>query len=214
MTKKIFIFTVLILFNKIIAQEKPFPQKELFESGQKYLKKGKLEIAIYEYYMSNKYGENSDIKKSAQQKIDSLLPIIQKDIIKQWKGNWKIKELNFDPYPGKFSNYICFEEDKIVFYKKDSNGKKMILRSEQINFLRYDSIKIQFDVHNVIFKNSEVWSFKVRKRKLQKRLYPELVLDSSGAREVLLDERGIIMDKKMRKRAYKREIYTFYIKSK
>ncbi|MES2851551.1 hypothetical protein [Flavobacterium sp. 11] len=205
----LFILIFLIFRNGLIAQEIPFSQEQWFKSGQKYLKKGKLEVAVSQFYMANKYGKNSDIQILARQKIDSLLPLIHKKIIKQWKGNWKMKELNYNPYPGTFSDHIRFEDDKIVFFKKDSDGKEIIIRSELIKFLPYDS----FNIRNVAFKNSEIWSFGVGKKNSQKRLYPKLVRDSSGIRKILLDERGIIIDRKLRKRELKKEIYTFYVKA-
>lgn len=209
-----FILAILIFCNKIIAQEKPLTQKQWFESGQKYLKKDKLEVAVSQFDMANKYGQDSGIKILARQKIDSLLPLIQKEIIKQWKGNWKIKELNYNPYSGKFTDYIRFEEDKIVFYKKDANGKEIVIRSESIRFSPYDSVKSDFNVRKVVFKNSEIWSFWAGRRKREKRLYPKLVRDSLGVSRILNDERGIIIDRKLRRKELKKEIYTFYVIAK
>jgi hypothetical protein len=209
-----FILAILIFCNKIIAQEKPLTQKQWFESGQKYLKKDKLEVAVSQFNMANKYGQDSGIKILARQKIDSLLPLIQKKIIKQWKGNWKIKELNYNPYSGKITDYIRFEEDKIVFYKKDANGKEIVIRSESIRFFPYDSVKSDFNVRKVVFKNSEIWSFWSGRRKREKRLYPKLVRDSLGVSRILNDERGIIIDRKLRRKELKKEIYTFYVITK
>jgi hypothetical protein len=214
MKNVLFILVILIFCNKIIALEKPLTQKQWFESGQKYLKKDKLEVAISQFYMANKYGQDSRIKVLARKKIDSLLPLIQKEIIKQWKGNWKIKELNYNPYPGKFTDYIRFEEDKIVFYKKDTNGKEIVIRSELIRFLPYDSVKSDFNVRKVVFKNSEIWSFWAGRKKREKRLYPKLVRDSLGVSKILNDERGIIIDRKLRRKELEKEIYTFYVIAK
>ena len=215
MKNLLLILTFLIFCNNLTAQESSLTKNKVdwFESGQKYLKKRKLEIAVSRFYMANKYGENSEIQKLARTKIDSLLPIIHKKIIKQWRGNWKLKELHYNPYPGTFSDYISFDDDKIVFYKKDYNGKEIIIRSEPIRFLPYDSIKSEFSVRQVVFKNSEIWSFEVEKKKSQKRLYPTLEKDSSGRRYILIDERGFISDRKLRKETLKKEIYTFYMET-
>ena len=83
--------------------------------------------------MAESYGENSNIKVLARQKIDSLLPLIQK--------------------------------------------KSTKMGSEEIRFFPYDSLRNDF---NLI---------------------------------ILVDKRGIIIDTKSRKRALKKEIYTFYVKS-
>ena len=211
----VLILIVLIFCNNLIAQESPFTKNriEWFESGQKYLRKRKLEVAVSQFFMANKYGKKSDIQILARQKIDSLLPIIYKKILKEWKGNWKIKELHSSRYSAKLSEYIRIDDDKIVFYQKDSNGKETIIRSELIRFFPYDSMKAFYSLRKVVFENSEVWSFEIEKKKSQKRLYPALNRDSSGCGYVVVDERGFISDRKLRKEALKKEIYTFYVKA-
>ena len=211
MKNTILILLFLNLCNGLTAQERPFTENQWFESGQKYLKKKKNEIAISQFYMANKFGKDSNVKILARQKIDSLLPLIQNKIIKQWKGNWKIKELHYNPSPGKFSDYIRFEEDKIVFYHKNLDGKEIITRSELIRFIPYDSVKSFFNVREIKFRNSEIWSFSVKKKNGLKKLYPTLKRDSLGTSSMLLDERGIIIDKKLREKEMKKEIYTFYV---
>jgi hypothetical protein len=211
--------TLIIIFflffcNQLIAQELPLSQNQWFENGQKYLIKGQLEIAVGQFSMANMIGENSNVKILARQKIDSLLPLIRKKNIREWKGNWKIKELNYNPYPGKFSDYIRFTDDKIIFYQKKPDGKEIILRSEPFKFLQYDSIKYDANIRKVEFKNSEIWSFWVGTKNSQKRLYPKLERDSLGISIMLLDERGFTTDRKLRKREMEKEIYTFYVIAK
>lgn len=211
----LFILLLLFFCNKQIAQVKPLTQKERFEIGQKYLRKKKLEIAISQFHMADRYGENPEIKILARRKIDSLIPIAQKKIIKDWKGNWKLKELHDEGLPLiKFSEYIRIDDDKIVFYKKDSNGKQIILRSEPIRFFPYDSVKSFLNLHEVVFENSEIWKFTTVKKKSQKRLYVTCERDSSGESYEILDHRGFFMNRKERRRSKKIEIYTYYLKSK
>lgn len=215
MKNLVLILTFLIFCNNLIAQESSLTKNkvEWFESGQKYLKKRKLEVAVSQFYMANKYDKNSDIQILARQKIDSLLPLIYKKIIQEWRGNWKIKELHSSRYSAKFSEYIHINDDKIVFYQKDSKGKETIIRSELIRFFPYDSMKTFYSLRKVVFENSEIWSFEVEKKKSQKRLYPTLERDSSGHGYMIIDERSFISDRKLRKEALKKEIYTFYVKA-
>lgn len=218
MLKKFALIIPMIATLNLFAQTKTMSQKDWFESGQKYLKKDKLEIAISQFHVAESYGlknKDLDIKKSARKKIDSLLPIVQNKIIKQWKGNWKLKELHQDNwYPKSFSEYIRIDEHKIDFYQKNSNGKETIVRSEPINFLPYDSVKSSLNLRTVVFKNSEIWIFTAKKKKSQKRLYPTLEQETLGESIFVLDERAFIRDRKARRRAYKTEIYTYYVKSK
>lgn len=214
--KNIFFILLLLFFcNKQIAQETTWTQKQRFETGQKYLRKGKLEIAISEYDVAFRYDKKSNIGIISRQKIDSLLPMVQKKFIKQWKGNWKLKELHNERWlSGKLTEYIRIDDDKIVFYQKDSNGKDSVIRSELIRFFPYDSVKSFLNLRKVVFKNSEVWIFSAEKKKSQKRLYPTLERSSSGMGYMIIDERSFIMDRKARRKAEKIEIYTYYVKSR
>ncbi|WP_338645579.1 hypothetical protein V5J73_10100 [Flavobacterium sp. KS-LB2] len=214
MKNLILILTFLISCKNLIAQESSLTKNkvEWFESGQKYLKKGKLEIAVSQFNMAYKYDKNSDIQILARKKNDSLLPIIYKKIIQEWRGNWKIKELHRIGHSAKFSEYILIGDDKIVFYQKDLKGKETIIRSELIKFFPLDSMKTFYSLRKVIFENSEIWSFETDKKKSQKRLYPTLERDSSRRGYMLIDERSFITDRKLRKEALKKEIYTFYVK--
>lgn len=157
MKNHLLILTFLIICNNFIAQESLTKNKvEWFESGQKYLKKRKMEVAVSQFDMAKKYNKNSDIQILARQKIDSLLPFIYKKIIQEWSGNWKIKELHSNRYSAKFPEYIRIGDDKIVFYQKDSKGKETIICSELIRFFPYDSMKIFYSLRKVVFKNSEI----------------------------------------------------------
>ena len=208
-----FIFSCLLIQTNSAFTNSNEEQIKWFESGNKYLKKNKLDIALSQFHVAYIYDKTSKMGISARQKIDSLLPIVQKAILKNLKGNWKIKELNFNPYPGKFSEYIRFDYNEIIFYKKQPNGKLIPIRSEPVNFVSYDPMKI-LNTHQVVFKNSEIWSFWISKKNGEKRLYPKMEKDSFGEIRTLLDERGIIIDKKLRERELKKEIYTYYTRVK
>jgi hypothetical protein len=195
-----------------LKAQKSLTQNDWFESGEKFLKKKNYEFATSQFYMAEKYGSDTIIKKLARKKIDSILPIAQKRIINELKGDWRLKELNYDPYPGKFTDNIRITDNEIIFYKLDSNNTEVKLRTEKIKFLSYDSLKYDFSARRFIFENSEVWTFWVSNKKRLKKLYPKIYRDSDGSRKILLDERGIIIDKKARKKAMKKEIYTFYVK--
>jgi len=205
-------FIFFLLFFSNLEAQKSLTQKDWFESGEKFLKKKNFEFATSQFYMAEKYGSDTIIKKKARKKIDSILPLAQKNIINELKGDWKLKELNYNPYPGKFPEYIRITDNEVVFYKVGSNNDEIKLRTEQIRFLPYDSLKYDFSARRIIFSNSEVWTFWVSRKKRQKKLYPKIYKDSIGNSKILLDERGIIIDKKERKKALQKEIYTYYTK--
>lgn len=202
----------LLFFSLNLEAQKSLIQKDWFDSGEKFLKKKKFETAISQFYRAENFGSDSIIKKLARKKIDSILPLAQKQIISELKGDWRLKELNYDPYPGKFSEYIRITESEIIFYRLNSNNTEVVLRKEQIRFLPYDSLKHNFSARRFLFENSEEWTFWTSKKRFIKKLYPEIYRDSNGNRKKMLDDRGIIINKKERKKAMKKEIYTFYVK--
>ena len=159
-------FLVFLLFSTNLESQSSKSQKDWFESGQKFLKKKKFEIAASKFFMAEKYGTDTEIKKLARLKIDSILPLAQKKIINKMKGDWKLKEFHGNFHPLKFSDYIKITDKEIVFYKKDSFGKKVILRKEQIRFLPYDSIKSIFSARKFVFKNTEIWEFWLSSRQM------------------------------------------------
>lgn len=218
MNKTLLLLSLLYFLNNLNAQQDTTIQKQQiqrFENAQKYLRKGKLEIAISEYDVAFGYDKKSTIGIISRKKIDSLLPIAQKKMIKQWKGNWELKELHHNRWhPEKFSKYIRIDDTKIVFYRKDSNGKDVITRSEPIRFFPYDSVKSFLNIRKVVFENSEIWSFNTENKKSQKRLYPTLERDSSRISYMIIDEQGFTTDRKARRRTEKIEIYTYYVIAK
>ena len=206
------LFLVFLLFSTNLESQSSKSQKDWFESGQKFLKKKKFEIAASKFYLAEKYGPDTEIKKLARLKIDSILPLAKKKIINKMKGDWKLKEFHGNFHPLKFSDYIKITDKEIVFYKKDSFGKKVILRKEQIRFLPYDSIKSIFSARKFVFKNTEIWEFWLSHKKNKKKLYPEIDTDSLGRGQSRVST--IMINKKERKKALKKETQTFYVKKK
>ena len=186
-------------------------QEENFEAGNKYLKSKKLDEAFRGYHLSVIYDENSEIANRAKIKIDSILPLIQKGLLKKWQGNWKIKELIFDPFPGSFPDYIEFDKNEVIFYEEISSTQKKLIRKEMVKFVEYSSSSLYSDNYNLKFKNSEIWSFNLVKKNGLLKLYPTLERDSTG-KGILLHQAN--MSKKKRKQDEMKEKYTFYIKVK
>lgn len=205
-------FIVFLLFITNLEGQSPKTQKDWFESGQKFLKKKKFEIAVTQYIIAEKSGSDKEMKKLARLKIDSILPLAQKKIIKKMKGDWKLKEFHGIFHPLKFSQYIKISDREIVFYKKDSFGKKVVLRREQIRFLPYDSLKKRFSIRKIVFKNTEIWEFWLSRKRFKKKLYPEIDTDSLGRGQSRVST--IIINVKERKKAIKIENSTFYVKKK
>jgi hypothetical protein len=182
-------------------------QNENYKEGNAFLKKNKLENAYQLYHLCILLDEKSELSKICKNKIDSILPIIRSKKIKEWQGLWKIKELNFDPFPGLFTDYIEFKEDRIRFYKEMSNNEKKLIREETIQFVEYEPISFYLESLNLKFKNSEIWGFDVRRKNNSTRLYPTIILNSFGM-GLMLHEPPYT--KERRKEEEKKEKYTYY----
>ena len=165
-------------------------QMENFEIGNQYLKRKKLDEAFRAYHLSVIYDEKSEMAKNAIIKIDSILPFIQNKILKKWQGNWKIKELHFDPFPGLFPDFIVFNKNEVLFYKERSETKKKLIRKEIVKFVEYNPSSIYSDNYNLKFKNSEIWSFNLVKKNGLLKLYP-LVERYSIGRVIFLHQANI-----------------------
>src|SRR5690606_18545631 len=105
-----------------------------------------------------------------------------------------------------------FTDNEVVYYKVGSNNDEIKLRSEQLRFLPYDSLKYDFSATRIIFSNSEVWTFWLSRKTRQQELSLKIYTDSIDNSKILFEERRIIIDKKERKKALQKEIYTYYKK--
>ena len=212
--KKIYILSIIFFIvgcktskQNIADKSNDELQKENFEIGNKYLKRKKLEKAFRAFHVSNLYNQESEIGKCCIIKIDSILPIIQKKILKKWQGNWKIKELHFDPFPGSFSDFIVFDKNEVFFYKEISSTQKKLIRKEIVKFVEYQPFSLYYDNYNLKFNNSEIWRFNLVKKNGLLKLYPFVERDSTGI-SIMLHQS--IMSKKKRKEVENKERYTFY----
>lgn len=221
MLKKTLIFVVFIVFllscSKKYSTDFSAVESELFlyNKAEKYLKKNDLDKALGLYHSTQFYNKNSVLRKKAIKKIDSLMPIFQNSNYKQIKGLWKLKELHFNPEPGLFTEYIEFNDTEINFYTIDSLGLITLSRKENIEHPKYDSISLFLYSNHFVFKNSEQWHFDVKKENGKLKLYPTIQKNSKGGGgTMMLDERGIIRNKRERRKALKKELYTYYVLAK
>lgn len=217
--KNIYIFSIIFFLlgcktskqNTTANKSKEELQKEYFEIGNKFLKRKKLEEAFQAFHHSFLYNQKSEISKICITKIDSILPIIKKKLLQQWQGKWKLKELNFEPFPNSFPDFIEFHNNEVIFYKEISSTQKKIIRKEIVKFVEYDSISLYLENYNLKFNNSEIWGFNLIKKNKLLKLYPTIVKDSTGIGMMLHQSS---MTNKKRKEEEKKEKYTFYTKVK
>lgn len=142
-------------------------QKDRFDLGMSFLKRGKNERAVQLFYLTHYLISNNEIGEIAFKKYDSLKPIIRenlkKNIIGNWKKiykgpNWGIPDEN-----GIVGEMITINENDILFFELYKNAKEWCLvKTEPIVFCKkaeqgndiYDVTLTEFT-----FKNKEVWQF-------------------------------------------------------
>ncbi|WP_425077893.1 hypothetical protein [Psychroserpens sp. S379A] len=210
MKNKLIILLILIT-TSVCAQElsKEEKQEKLFLEAEKYLKRNKLKKALFKYqFVCGTYAPETEFKRKANARIDSLLPIAQKKEMKKWKGKWELKQLKTDMFDFK---KIIVKEDSIAFFKNKSDS--IAARIEKIKTPEFNH-KNFLNTRSVVFANNEVWEFNVEKHKRKDRLFVKLKTDSEGTSYLILDHRHMIIDRKERKKALAEEVRTFYTRIK
>ena len=186
-------------------------QLSVYEKAKKLLKNKDLYNALNSFNYAHSLDKSSALGQKASKKLDSLLPIFKTSNYKKIKGLWKLKELHFNPEPGLFTDYIEFKDNEINFYNLDSLDIKKLVRREEKTYTEIDSTWLSLEANHFTFKNTEQWSFYVRKKDGILKLYPTIQRNSRRGFTMLLDERGIIINKRERRKALKEEFYTYYI---
>lgn len=210
-------FSILFLF--LLSCSKKYPtdfsvqpsQISFYESAEKSLKKKDLYNALNSFNYAYSFDKSTALGQRASKKFDSLLPIFKSSNYKKIKGLWELKEIHKNPYMELFPYYIEFKDEEINFYNYDSLGTKNLVRKEEKTYTEIDSNWLTIEANHFTFKNSEQWSFYAKKKKGKLKLYPKIQRDSKGGSSTLLDERGIISNKRDRRKALKKELYTYYV---
>ena len=197
----------IFLFSLANAQTRLETINNYEKKAIEYENDGKYFDAINYYYTISKMDTLSK-GNNALKKIEILLPKCRELFFQEIKGKWKLKrKLDLDYYSNiKFTKYIKIENNSITFYENSKNIVSQInLENEPFSynmFAGFPSLKL----------GNEIWSFSVRKVNGQNRLRLRKHIDKNGKLIVRIDERGIIIDKRKREKALRREIDTYYIK--
>ncbi|WP_234111751.1 hypothetical protein [Chryseobacterium sp. R2A-55] len=205
---KYFLLIIFLLtINSINAQSNIELINNYEKKAAELEKDGNYFEAINYYYTISQMdtfrnGEN------AIKKIEILIPKCRELFYQEIKGKWKLKKkFDLDYYSNiKFTKFIKIENNTITFYE---NSKNMV---SQINLENQPFSYNMFAGFPSLKLGKEIWSFSVRKVNGQKRLCLRKHVDKNGNLIGLLDDRGIIINKRKREKALKQEIDIYYIK--
>jgi hypothetical protein len=137
--------------------------------------------------------------------------VFKEDII----GVWKLKQKNDSDTFLNFGEYLRFINNEIHFFDiedgEETNATVIKFKfMDKIDFLSKGLYTIYGQL--IKFPNGEVWELKFENVNDETRLFWIPRQNSNGEFIMILDERGIIKDPERRKKAYEREIHTYYIK--
>ncbi|MDH7913568.1 hypothetical protein [Winogradskyella sp. SYSU M77433] len=211
------IFALLFSCNSMKSGSVPNSEEWVdvnYSKGVKFLNKRNLNKALKYFHSAQLFDSTSSKSKKSKEIIDSLLPMYRKDKTKRLSGRWKLKELNFNPYPGSFSDIIEITDSLIKFYQYKSDSKFELVRKERIKYSKYNSKDILFDPYSLEFENGEIWLFEIERKLFKNKLYPTIEKGSDGYHHHVIDERSLIINRKARRKTLKEETYTFYVKEK
>lgn len=164
-------------------------------------------IEALNYYHVISRQDTLDIGKRAITKVELLLPKCRELFYKEIEGNWKLKKkLDLDYYSNiKYTDFIKVENNRIFFIDNNKIVSEIDLETNLLSYndiAAFPSIKLE----------KEIWYFSTRIVNGQKRLRLRRKTDKNGNLIDTLDHRGVIINKRKRKKALKKEIDTYYIK--
>lgn len=175
--------------------------------------KNNLENAIRTYYhvkqIDSIYSLQSGLHRIAANRIDSLLPILQKQVRGKLKGSWKLVQRMPSPDADIiFTDFIKVTSRKIIFYNV-VNGKKRVLFRRKLNIEPY-SVYLSYAFPTFRVGEKEVWELFVRKVDSEERLVWKEYADRNGAMRLLINDR--LKDPEKQRQAEKKGPYTYYIR--
>jgi len=207
--KKTLIILILLFstFSFILkAQISSHILQDYENKANKYESKGDYISAINLYYFISK-NDTLESGKRSLQKIENLLPICTKTILKELSGKWELKKkLDLDYYSNiKYTKFIEIKDQKIIFY--DTPEKIVVEINLEDNPFTYSNS----GGFPVLKLDKEVWTFSTRTVNREKRLRLRKHIDKNGNFMGRIDDRGAIINPFDREIALKKEIDTYYI---
>lgn len=135
---------------------------------------------------------------------------------KELNGIWKIQKVeNFNNTEINFGEFLKFIDNEIYFFKIESGKKKEESIKKFVFIYDFGNQHYNNDCCQLIkFKNGEVWELNFRLINGETRLIWRLRMDKDGGFLIQTDDRGIIKNPELRKKALESEVNTYYIKMK
>lgn len=168
--KKLIITLFLFCFSiNSLSQDlsKDEIQKDRYENSFTYLDGNNNIRAIRAFFFTYKTNRQSEIGQKSLSKIDSLKPIIRRELINNIQGEWKLKTLGSNLQMtelddnSKIEYYLIIKEEEISFYEKSKNDKtRRLVKKETIVFYDKDGMFPLFN--SFVFSDNQIWHYSIR----------------------------------------------------
>ncbi|CAM4112888.1 hypothetical protein FLAN108750_10900 [Flavobacterium antarcticum] len=180
-------------------------QRENFEKAELALKNNLGREALMYYEAVRRFEITNELELKSKNKIDSLLPIYQKQEAEKWIGTWYLK--NFKSEDFRYEK-IKFSRTQLFLYLKKND--KTATRIEKINHTQFSGRGVEFflPINVLTFANNEKWRFTVEIKSDEIRLFPTNIYD------VVMDHRLYLRDPVERQKALAEEIRSYYVLQK
>lgn len=197
---------LLISLNNFCQETKSTDiQKQYFEMAELALKNNHGREALMHYYAVYRFENINELELKSKNKIDSLLPIYQKQEAEKWIGTWYLKNFKSEDFGYE---KIKFSPTQLFLYLKKNN--KTATRIEKINHTQFSDRGVEFflPINVLTFANNEKWLFTVEIKSDEIRLFPTIIY------LVVTDHRLYLRDPVERQKALAEEIRSYYVLQK
>lgn len=163
--KKITIIILLLLaFNSWSQNDKIGLQKNKYNLALSYLQKKQFAKAIDPLLFAYKINPKSEIGKISKNKIDSLKPVIRKNLVDKLTGTWNLignHPMWIEKQPKKEKStdtLMVITNEQISYYVKNKKTKDIrLIKTEKLEF--YDGFANNNSVTEMVNSDKELWTF-------------------------------------------------------
>ncbi|MEP6805242.1 MAG: hypothetical protein ABI892_12015 [Flavobacterium sp.] len=191
---------ILLLFCSVYLwsqnDKKSFLQKNKYNLAVSCLQNKQLDKAIDSFLFAYKINPESEAGKISKVKIDSLIPIVRKNLVNQLTGTWKLignqpiwilkEQVN-----NKVSDtMMVITSDQVSYYVKNiKSSEQKFLKANKIEF--YNGLETTNPVIEMVDSGNELWFFIIDASSKNLRIINTGNKTVSGRNNIYLDNKEL-----------------------
>lgn len=191
---------ILLLFCSVYSwsqnDKKSFLQKNKYNLAVSYLQNKQLDKAIDSFLFAYKINPESETGQISRVKIDSLTPIVRKNLVNQLTGTWMLIGnqpiwILKDQVNNKVSDtMMVITSDQISYYVKNSKtSEQKFLKADKIEF--YNGFETINPVTEIVDSGNKLWVFIIDASSKDLRIINTGNKTVSGRNSIYLDNEEI-----------------------